>query len=159
MSHFAKYVTGSTRLGVRASIAQGTESAFETSAYIKGDSVIVMAIDTTATARDIRIRLPFEVQSCEHIVSTSNESLCKKSTVEIAEPTKDITIPMPARSLNTFIFMKYNEETGIEDLRSSSESGVQNAEMYDLSGRRTTNARGITIKKGKDGKVKKILKH
>jgi glucuronoarabinoxylan endo-1,4-beta-xylanase len=103
-------------LGSRASVTTGTESAFETSAFIKGDSIIVMAIDTTATARDIRIRLPYEVQSGVQIVSTSNESLCKQSTIEIEEPTKDITIPMAARSLNTYIFMIYHEETGIKSI-------------------------------------------
>ena len=156
MSHFAKYVTGSTRLGSRASVTTGTESAFETSAFIKGDSIIVMAIDTTATARDIRIRLPYEVQSGVQIVSTSNESLCKQSTIEIEEPTKDITIPMAARSLNTYIFMIYHEETGIKSI--DNEQLTMDDEVYDLSGRRATNSRGIMIKRGKDGKVKKVLR-
>lgn len=156
MSHFAKHVTGSTRLGSRASVTTGTESAFETSAFIKGDSIIVMAIDTTATARDIRIRLPYEVQSGVQIVSTSNESLCKQSTIEIEEPTKDITIPMAARSLNTYIFMIYHEETGIKSI--DNEQLTMDDEVYDLSGRRATNSRGIMIKRGKDGKVKKVLR-
>ena len=156
MSHFAKYVTGSTRLGSRASVTTGTESAFETSAFIKGDSIIVMAIDTTATARDIRIRLPYEVQSGVQIVSTSNESLCKQSTIEIEEPTKDITIPMAARSLNTYIFMIYHEETGIKSI--DNEQLTMDDEVYDLSGRRATNSHGIMIKRGKDGKVKKVLR-
>lgn len=156
MSHFAKYVTGSTRLGSRASVTTGTESAFETSAFIKGDSIIVMAIDTTATARDIRIRLPYEVQSGVQIVSTSNESLCKQSTIEIEEPTKDITIPMAARSLNTYIFMIYHEETGIKSI--DNEQLTMDDEVYDLSGRRATNSRGIMIKRGKDGKVRKVLR-
>ncbi len=156
MSHFAKHVTGSTRLGSRASVTTGTESAFETSAFIKGDSIIVMAIDTTATARDIRIRLPYEVQSGVQIVSTSNESLCKQSTIEIEAPTKDITIPMAARSLNTYIFMIYHEETGIKSI--DNEQLTMDDEVYDLSGRRATNSRGIMIKRGKDGKVKKVLR-
>lgn len=158
MSHFAKHVTGSTRLGTRASVSTGTESAFETSAYIKGDSIIVMAIDTTANARDIRIRLPFEVMSGIHIVSTSNESLCKQSTIEIEEPTKDITIPMPERSLNTFIFMIYNKETGIREVEKQECNETVIGESYDLQGRPSTKSRGIIIQKGKDGKVKKVIK-
>ncbi len=156
MSHFSKHVTGSTRLGSRASVTTGTESAFETSAFIKGDSIIVMAIDTTATARDIKIRLPYEVESGLQIVSTSNESLCKQSTIEIEEPTKEITIPMAARSLNTYIFMIHHEETGIESI--GNEQQALDDEVYDLTGRRATNRHGIMIKRGKDGKVRKVLR-
>ncbi|MBR4591265.1 MAG: endo-1,4-beta-xylanase xyn5A, partial [Bacteroidaceae bacterium] len=58
MSHFSKHVTGSTRLGTGCSVTTGTNSAFETSAYIKGDSIIVMAIDTTSTPYDLKIKLP-----------------------------------------------------------------------------------------------------
>ena len=54
MSHFSKHVTGSTRLETLSSVATGTNSAFETSAYIKGDSLIVMAIDTTKNALDLK---------------------------------------------------------------------------------------------------------
>ena len=156
MSHFSKHVTGSTRLGSRASVTTGTESAFETSAFIKGDSIIVMAIDTTATARDIKIRLPYEVKSGLQIVSTSNESLCKQSTIEIEEPTKEITIPMAARSLNTYIFMIHHEETGVESI--GNEQQALDDEVYDLTGRRATNRHGIMIKRGKDGKVRKVLR-
>ncbi|MBP1531841.1 MAG: endo-1,4-beta-xylanase xyn5A [Bacteroidaceae bacterium] len=156
MSHFSKHVTGSTRLGSRASVTTGTESAFETSAFIKGDSIIVMAIDTTATARDIKIRLPYEVESGLQIVSTSNESLCKQSTIEIEEPTKEITIPMAARSLNTYIFMIHHEETGVESI--GNEQQALDDEVYDLTGRRATNRHGIMIKRGKDGKVRKVLR-
>ena len=156
MSHFSKHVTGSTRLGSRASVTTGTESAFETSAFIKGDSIIVMAIDTTATARDIKIRLPYEVESGMQIVSTSNESLCKQSTIEIEEPTKEITIPMAARSLNTYIFMIHHEETGVESI--GNEQQTLDDEVYDLTGRRATNRHGIMIKRGKDGKVRKVLR-
>ena len=156
MSHFSKHVTGSTRLGSRASVTTGTESAFETSAFIKGDSIIVMAIDTTAPARDIKIRLPYEVESGLQIVSTSNESLCKQSTIEIEEPTKEITIPMAARSLNTYIFMIHHEETGVESI--GNEQQALDDEVYDLTGRRATNRHGIMIKRGKDGKVRKVLR-
>ena len=63
MSHFSKHVTGSTRLGTGCSVTTGTNSAFETSAYIKGDSIIVMAIDTTSTPYDLKIKLPVKVAS------------------------------------------------------------------------------------------------
>ena len=74
MSHFSKNVTGSTRLQTSATVATGTNSAFETSAYIKGDSLIVMAIDTTKNAIDLKLKLPFYVKSGTQLLSTGNEA-------------------------------------------------------------------------------------
>ena len=106
MSHFSKHVTGSTRLGVTSSVTTGTNSYFETSAFIKGDSLIVMAIDTTKTAHDLRLRLPFKVKSGTHLLSTSNESLCQSTPITIDEPVQELTVSLPARSLNTYIFIR-----------------------------------------------------
>ena len=48
MSHFSKNVTGSTRIYANAAgYPIKTEASFEATAYIKGDSLIIMAIDTT----------------------------------------------------------------------------------------------------------------
>ena len=105
MSHFSKHVTGSTRLETLSSVATGTNSAFETSAYIKGDSLIVMAIDTTKNALDLKLQLPFKVKSGTHLLSTANDNLCQELPIEINEPVDGLTVDLPARSLNTYIFM------------------------------------------------------
>ena len=90
MSHFSKHVTGSTRIATKSTIAVSTEAAIETSAYIKGDSIIVMAIDTTATAYDLKLKLPYKVQSGTHLLSTGNETanLCQTSPITFDEPTQ-----------------------------------------------------------------------
>jgi len=110
MSHFSKHVTGSTRLGTTASVNTGTNSAFETSAYIKGDSLIVMAIDTTKNATSLKLKLPVKVKSGVRLSSTSNESLCKETTISINKPTQELTVRLPERSLNTLIFIIDNTD-------------------------------------------------
>ena len=150
MSHFSKHVTGSTRLGTKSTITTSTEAPLEISAYIKGDSIIVMAIDTTATAYDLKIKLPYKVQSGTHLLSTGNETanLCQTSPITFDEPTQEIIVSMPARSLNTYIFMM--APTGIIDVKNKMDvKGDDN--LYDLSGRRMLNGqkKGIYIRNGK----------
>lgn len=154
MSHFSKHVTGSTRLGTKSSVTTGTNSAFETSAYIKGDSLIVMAIDTTKYAHDLKLILPMKVKSGIHLLSTSNESLCQESPITIAEPVQELTVSLPARSLNTYIFMIDQEESAIRELRRE-DSQSSHTEYYDLQGRRLTAPHGLYIVKRSDGSTRK----
>ena len=155
MSHFAKNVTGSTRLGSTASVTTGTESAFETSAYIKGDSIIVMAIDTTKNAHDLKLKLPYKVKSGIHLKSTGNASseLCQTSEITIDEPTNSITVPLPARSLNTYIFMIDNGSAAIKEPAMSDEGPKT---YYDLHGRKMTTPKGLCIERSANGVTRKV---
>ncbi len=155
MSHFSKHVTGSTRLGTKASVSTGTNSAFETSAYIKGDSLIVMAIDTTKNALDLKFNLPYKVKSGTHLLSTSNESLCQEQPIDISEPTNELTVPLPARSLNTYIFIIDQGSLAIEEHRSVADAGKKT--YYDLSGRRLQSPRGLCIERSADGTSRKVI--
>ena len=155
MSHFSKHVTGSTRLGTKTSVSTGTNSAFETSAYIKGDSLIVMAIDTTKNALDLKLNLPYKVKSGTHLLSTSNESLCQEQPIDISEPTNELTVPLPARSLNTYIFMIDQGSLAIEEHRSAADAGKKT--YYDLSGRRLQSPRGLCIERSADGSSRKVI--
>lgn len=159
MSHFSKNVTGSTRLDATASVTTGTNSAFETSAYIKGDSLIIMAIDTTKNAYDLKLRLPFKVKSGIHILSTSNESLCQVDSIDIEEPVKQLTVSMPERSLNTYIFTidREEEETDISQPQIvNNEAGER--KYFDLKGRPTSTPHGILIEQREDGTSRKVYK-
>ena len=155
ISHFAKHVTGSTRLTTSRDMTSGAEAAQEYSAYIKGDSLIVMAIDTTKTAYNLRLRLPYDVVSGVHLVSTGNETenLCQEQPIVIEEPSRDVVVEMPARSLNTYIFMLYHEDTGIEELTSSQASSQRKGVIFNLAGQRFSQngvrGAGIYIQDGK----------
>ena len=156
MSHFSKHVTGSTRLGTKANVSTGTNSYFETSAYIKGDSLIVMAIDTLKKGYDLKLKLPVKVKSGVHLLSTSNESLCQETPITIDEPVQELTVELPARSLNTYIFMIDNEETAIRELKSEN-SQSSKVEYFDLQGRRITEPQGMYIEKRSDGTSRKVF--
>ena len=154
LSHFSKHVTGSTRLEVTSSVNTGTNSAFETSAYIKGDSLIVMAIDTTKYAHDIKLKLPFKVKSGTHLLSTSNESLCQESPITIEEPTTELLVSLPARSLNTYIFMIDKDSDAITEVARTSDEGP--ILYYDMHGRRIDAPHGLCIEKRADGSSRKV---
>ncbi len=160
MSHFAKHVTGSTRIIANASgYSVATEAPFETSAYVKGDSLIVMAIDTTATEFDLKLKLPEKVKSGTHLLSTGNETtkLCQTSEIAIEEPSQEITVHIPGRSLSTFIFMiHHEEETFVGSLMDKVDKIV--SDYYDMQGRRSNARNGLLIEKRSDGTTRKVLK-
>ena len=156
MSHFSKHVTGSTRLTTSRDKTSGEGAALEYSAYIKGDSLIVMAIDTTKTAHDLKITLPYPVTSGTHLLSIGNETenLCQETPIAIEEPTKTITVGMPARSLNTYIFIIDQGGTAIREVREKTVAG--SPAYYDLQGRRLDKPRGLCIERHTDGTAKKV---
>ena len=157
MSHFAKHVTGSTRLATSADMTEGKEADKEFSAYIKGDSLILMAIDTTATVRDLRITLPYNVRSGIHVLSTGNEAenLCQESPIAIDEPTNVVVAHMPARSLNTYIFMIDKGSQAIESHQSTPDDTPTG--YCDLQGRRLEAPHGLCIEKHADGSSRKVF--
>ena len=162
MSHFSKNVTGSTRLETskdvdagrtREEIAQDEQF----SAYIKGDSLIVMAINVREDTRDLKIQLPYNVSSCQLWLSTGNESenLCQKSNLDIPEVTNNYLYEMPARSLSTFIFTIDQGSTAIEEVKESVADGPKT--YYDLHGRLMDTPKGLCIEKRADGSARKVL--
>ena len=157
MSHFSKHVTGSTRLTTSRDKASGSEAPLEYSAYIKGDSLIVMAIDTTKTAHSLNLKLPYYVNSGTHLLSTGNEAenLCQQNAIAIDEPANEITVEMPARSLNTYIFMIDQGALAIENVKQTDNDGPKT--YYDLQGRRLDKPHGVCIEKSANGSSRKIL--
>ena len=153
MPHFSKNVTGSTRLKTSQDESAGRtkEEILQNeqfSAYIKGDSIIVMAINAREDTRDVKITLPYNVKSGVLWLSTGNESseLCQKSNLEdITEPVSDYLYEMPAQSLNTLIFMIDRGSTAIE-----------NVTYYDLQGRRLDDPHGLCIERSANGDSRKV---
>ena len=162
MSHFSKNVTGSTRLATSKDGDAGREKEEnlqneQFSAYIKGDSIIVMAINTREATRDVKITLPYNVKSGTLWLSTGNESdkLCQKSELEIAESTSEYLYEMPAQSLNTFIFMVDNGSTAIEEVKQTDDDSPKT--YYDLQGRRLDEPHGLCIERSANGHSRKVM--
>ena len=156
MSHFAKNVTGSTLLESTCSFDLTTNAAIETSAFIKGDSLIVMAINTLASDRDFIIKLPCNVTDCEMLLSWGNErdELCQKYPIEVAEPTNKLTVELPAECLATYIFKIANDGTGIKEL---THAAAGSKTYYDLQGRRLAQPKGLCIEQNADGSSRKVF--
>lgn len=154
MSHFAKHITGSTRLGTKANVNVGTNSAFQASAYIKGDSLIVMAIDTTKNAFDLKLNLPFKVKGGTHLLST-DEAVCQVSAIEVTAPAETVTVPLPARSLNTYIFQIDREADNVMWEAHKPIMVDSPSEYYDMQGRRLSSPQGLCIERKADGRVVK----
>ena len=115
-----------------------------------------MAIDTTENARDLKLKLPYYVKSGTLLLSTGNEAenLCQKKTITIDEPTNELLVEMPARSLSTFIFTIDRNATAIEKVKTTDDGQKT---YYDLHGRRLQNPRGLCIERSADGQTKKIM--
>ena len=162
MSHFSKNVTGSTRLATSKDEDAGrTEEGIlqneQFSAYIKGDSIIVMAINAREDTRNVKITLPYNVKSGTLWLSTGNESenLCQKSDLDITESTNFYLYEMPVQSLSTLIFMIDKGSTAIENVSQSAADGPKT--YFDLQGRRLDVPRGLCIEKRSDGSTRKVL--
>ena len=158
MSHFSKHVTGSTRIKTSRDKSQGEGAALENSAYIKGDSLIIMSIDTVETGYDMRLRLPYKVKSGTHLLSTGNETanLCQEKPITIDEPTDEVMVELPGRSLNTYIFIIDREASAIRELETANGQSSE-SEYYDLQGRRITTPHGQYIEKRADGSSRKVF--
>jgi glucuronoarabinoxylan endo-1,4-beta-xylanase len=163
MSHFSKYVTGSTRLkattnnpNVPPAVDSGSNFPFETSAYIKGDSIIVIAIDTTGTSYDLKLKLPYYVKSGFEVLSTSNESLCKKTKFTYDEPTRRVEFNMPPRSLATFVFTIDREATDVFLPDEDDEEETAAVRYFDIHGRPIDQPDGLCIQQNADGTFRKV---
>ena len=162
MSHFSKNVTGSTRLVTSkdADAGRTKEEVLQNeqySAYIKGDSIIVMAINARGTTRNLKITLPYNVKSGKLWLSTGNESekLCQKSNLDIPEPINQYLYEMPAQSLNTFIFTIDKGSTAIENMKYNYVDGPKT--HYDLQGRKLDEPHGLCIERSADGSSRKVM--
>src|SRR5574344_784052 len=129
MSHFCKNITGSTRLGATITAS----SVMKTSAYIKGDSLIVMVINTNATNNTLNIafKLPYAVKSCIRTMTTDSLT-CDKQTMTISEPTMTPKFALTPSSINTYVFAIDWNATGIS--RTSVIPAVETTDVYTPQG-------------------------
>ncbi|MCR5131531.1 MAG: endo-1,4-beta-xylanase xyn5A [Prevotella sp.] len=160
MSHFSKYVTGSTLLESSCTYDLVTNADLESSAFIKGDSLIVIAINSQTDDRDFIIKMettPYEVISGERLLSWGNEKteLCQKETIEIAEPSQRLVVGLPGKSVATYVFKLSQSSTAVQNARLTDADGP--ATYYDLQGRRLAHPSGLCIEKSADGTSRKVF--
>lgn len=166
MSHFSKHVTGSTLLESTCSRTLSTNADIEVSPFIKGDSLIIIAINTQTTEKALRIKLedtPFNVTGGELLRSFGNETdeLCQKEsltigeTLVIDEAARRLTVDLPAQSLCTYIFRLDSGSSAIKELTQTDYAGPKT--YYDLHGRQLKHPHGLCIERRADGTSRKVF--
>ena len=130
LSHYAKYVSGSTR--VRHSLVD-TTNKLTASAYLSvtGDSIIVMLLNTGADSFSTTVELPFNTQGGRQIVTTETQNV-KKTTLTYEEETYAPIMEVAPYSVNTYIYVKSSTR---EDLPAEEESmETVFKDEFDMSG-------------------------
>ncbi|MBP5713963.1 MAG: hypothetical protein J6X07_04615 [Prevotella sp.] len=102
MAHFAKYVTGMTRIDIDF----GT-SPLEGSAYLSetGDTVVAVVANASDEAAAVTLDLPFYTQGGK-IYSTTKTSNMKATTLTPDDETCRPVATIPAQSVSTVMFIK-----------------------------------------------------
>ncbi len=120
LSHFAKYVSGTTR--VRHSLDDST-GKLSSSAYLSSteDSVVVMVINPSADTYNTTLSLPFYTKEGKQIVTTETQNV-KKTTLTQTEETYQPVVSVAPYSVNTYIFVKSSPRTDMPDEEDNMES-------------------------------------
>ena len=113
LSHFAKYVSGTTRISHTLDDSSGKLSM---SAYLtqSGDSVVVMMLNPSANAYNTTLTLPFFTKEGREIVTTETQNM-KKADLVIGEETFEPVVSVLPYSVSTYIFRKSSDRTDIEE--------------------------------------------
>lgn len=130
LSHYAKYVSGTTRIAHALTDASGKLTA---SAYLSttGDSIVVMVLNPSADTYTTTLTLPFNTKEGQQIVTTETANV-QKSALPQTEETYSPKVSIAAYSVNTYIFKKSSARTDITDNPDSGESLF--TDNYDLAG-------------------------
>lgn len=111
LSHYAKYVSGTTRIKHSLTDASGklTSSAYLTTT---GDSVVVMLINPSADTYNTTITLPFNTLGGMRIVTTETQNVKKDALTLEAEGYLPSLVVEPY-SVNTYIYKKSSPRTDL----------------------------------------------
>ena len=148
MAHFSKHIIGANRLVTTPDIpADGAN--FEYSAYVKGDSLIVILVNLDAKSNTAKLDLPYKVNSGKCIQSTDG-NLYVESDVSIETPKSSFNLILPAKSITTYVYQMDAEAMGIGTIATTNDKSSYDNGYYTLDGvRHDSPVRGINIHRGK----------
>lgn len=108
LSHFAKYVSGTTRIDNTSSGASG----LQTSAYLSagGDSVVFMVLNPSASEFEVTFNLPFECNNGLAIVTTETQNM-KKAEIYNRPKTDSPVLTVQPWSVSTYLFKRAKSAT------------------------------------------------
>lgn len=108
MGQFARHLKGATLLKSASNIKDGTNTPgvnqnIELSAFIKGDSIIVNVVDTTAKSYNLQLTLPVQAATRVHRIQSTEGDVYAEDDIS-TEGGRSFTFSIPPRSFSTFIF-------------------------------------------------------
>ena len=113
LSHYAKYVSGTTR--IRHSLDDAT-GKLTSSAYLSvtGDSVVVMVLNPSSNTYSTTLFLPFNTMGGMQIVTTETQNV-QKTSLALDEETYQPLVTVAPYSVNTYIYTKSSVRTDLPD--------------------------------------------
>lgn len=143
MGQFARQLKGATMLASANNLTEdkntpGVNQRFETSAFIKGDSLIVNAVDTTSRSFNLQVTLPVEAAAKVHRIQSTEGSVYSEDDVT-ATAGRTFTFTIQPRSFTTLIF-DISTASSIKDVAQEKGGGTHRA--YNLMGQQVSHARG-----------------
>ena len=113
LSHYAKYVSGTTR--IRHSLDDAT-GKLTSSAYLSvtGDSVVVMVLNPSSNTYSTTLSLPFNTKGGMQIVTTETQNV-QKTSFDLDEETYQPLVTVAPYSVNTYIYTKSSVRTDLPD--------------------------------------------
>ncbi len=113
LSHYAKYVSGTTR--IRHSLDDAT-GKLTSSAYLSvtGDSVVVMVLNPSSNTYSTTLTLPFNTTGGMQIVTTETQNV-QKTSLALDEETYQPLVTVAPYSVNTYIYTKSSVRTDLPD--------------------------------------------
>ena len=113
LSHYAKYVSGTTR--IRHSLDDAT-GKLTSSAYLSvtGDSVVVMVLNPSSNTYSTTLSLPFNTMGGMQIVTTETQNV-QKTSLALDEETYQPLVTVAPYSVNTCIYTKSSARTDLPD--------------------------------------------
>ena len=130
LSHYAKYVSGTTR--VRHSLGDNS-GKLSSSAYLSvtGDSVVVMVINPSANTYQTTFTLPFNTLGGRQIVTTETQNM-KKGDLTLDAEGYQPQVTVAPYSVNTYIYVRNSDRTDLPSSDASAESVFEDG--FDLAG-------------------------
>lgn len=113
LSHYAKYVSGTTR--IRHSLDDAT-GKLTSSAYLSvtGDSVVVMVLNPSSNTYSTTLTLPFNTTGGMQIVTTETQNV-QKTSLALDEETYQPLVTVAPYSVNTYIYTKSSARMDLPD--------------------------------------------
>lgn len=130
LSHYAKYVSGTTRIrhSITDATGQLTSSAYLTSG---ADSIVVMVLNPSENTYNTTFTLPFNTLGGMQIVTTETVNV-EKQAITLETENYQPSVDIAPYSVNTYIFTKSSSRTDLPDTEQSGEAVY--ADHFELYG-------------------------